>query len=87
VTLEALSRYLLRERDRPSLSAAELHRREVALAELQDLIFVNDTRAYLEHSVRARLGLAFIKEHWAEIMAEAQEAIEKKIGRGSSEGS
>jgi hypothetical protein len=47
----------------------------MALAELQHLIFVNDTRAYLEYSIEGRLGMAYIKEHWAEIMAELQAAI------------
>jgi len=70
MTLGTLSRYLLKERDRQSTSADALCRREMALAELQDLIFVNDTRAYLEYSIRCRLGMAYIKEHWAEIMAE-----------------
>jgi hypothetical protein len=78
MTLGTLSRYLLKERNRQSLSTAELRRREVALAELQDFIFVNDTRAYLEHSVRARLGLAYIKEHWGEIMAELQSGLRKQ---------
>jgi hypothetical protein len=50
--------------------AAELHRTEVALAELQDLIFVNDTRTYLEYSIEVRVAKAYIEEHWAEIMAE-----------------
>jgi hypothetical protein len=81
VTLKALSRYLLRNRNAEADRAAELYRREVALAELQHLIFVNDTRAYLEYSIRGRLGIAYIKEHWAEIMAELRAAIE----RGSSE--
>jgi hypothetical protein len=50
--------------------AAELYRRELALAELQHLIFVNDTRACLEYSIRSRLAMAYIKKYWAEIMAE-----------------
>jgi hypothetical protein len=50
-------------------SAAELYRWELALAELQDLIFVNDTRAYLEYSIEGRLAKAYIEEHRAEIMA------------------
>jgi hypothetical protein len=77
MTLGTLSRYLLKERDRQSLSTAELRRREVAMAELQDFIFVNDMRAYLEHSVTARLALAYIKDHWGEIMAELRSAIER----------
>ena len=76
MTLEALSRYLLRNRKAEAVRAAQLYRREVAIAKLQDFIFANDTRAYLEYSVRARLGLAYIKEHWAEIMAELRAAIE-----------
>jgi hypothetical protein len=67
--------------------AAEVYRREVALAELQHLIFVNGTRAYLEYSIRGRLAMAYIEEHWAEIMAELQAAIERKTGFGSSKGS
>ena len=70
MTLEALSRYLLRNRKAEVVRATELYQREPVTAELQDLIFVNDTRAYLEHSVRGRLGLTYIKEHWAEIMRE-----------------
>jgi hypothetical protein len=62
--------------------AAKLYRREVALAELQDLIFVNDTPTYLEYSIEGRRGMAYIKEHWAEIMAELRAAIEKKPGAG-----
>jgi hypothetical protein len=81
VTLEALSRYLLRSRKAEAVRAAELYRREVALAELQHLVFVNDTRAYLEYSIQGRLGIAYIKEHWAEIMTELRAAIE----RGSAE--
>jgi len=77
VTLEALSRYLLRNRKTVDVRAAELYQRELVAAELLDLIFVNDTRAYLEHSSRARLGLTYIKEHWAEIMAELRSAIER----------
>jgi hypothetical protein len=46
----------------------------MALAKLQDLIFLNDRRAYLERSVRARPGLTYIKEHWAEIMREVPAA-------------
>jgi hypothetical protein len=83
VTLEALSRYLLKTRKAEAVRAAELHRREVALAELQDLIFVNDTRAYLEYSIKGRLAKAYIEEHWAEIMAELHAAIER--GRQSDE--
>ena len=64
------------------MRAAELYRRELALAELQHLIFVGDTRAYLESSIRSRLAMAYIKEHWAEIMVELQAAIEKKPGAG-----
>ena len=70
MTLEALSQYLLRNRKAEVVRATELYQREPVTAELQDLIFVNDTRAYLEHSVRARLGLIYIKEHWADIMRE-----------------
>ena len=81
MTLEALSRYLLRNRKAVDVRAAELHRRELVAAELQDLIFVNDTRAYLEYSVRARLGLAYIKEHWAEIMAELPPVTEADTRR------
>ena len=81
MTLEALSRSLLRRRKAGNARVAELYRREVALTELQHLIFVNDTRAYLEYSTWGRLGIAYIKEHWAEIMAELQAAIE----RGSAE--
>ena len=80
MTLEALSRSLLRSRKGGNLQVTELYRRELALAELQHLIFVNDTRAYLENSIRSRLAMAYIKEHWAEIMAEVQAAIEKKPG-------
>jgi hypothetical protein len=61
--------------------AAELYRREVAIAELQDFIFINDTRTYSEHSNRARLGLAYIKEHWAEIMDELKAASENEHKR------
>jgi hypothetical protein len=61
---------------------AELYRREVALAGLQHLIFVNDTRAYLENPIRSRLAMVYIKEHWAEIMAELQVAVEKRPGAG-----
>jgi hypothetical protein len=61
VTLEALSRYLLRNRKAVDVQAAELYQRELVVTELQNLIFVNDTRAYLEHSSRDRLGLAYIK--------------------------
>jgi hypothetical protein len=43
---------------------------EVGLAELQDFIFINDMRVYLEHSMRSRLAIAYVREHWAEIMAE-----------------
>ena len=81
MTLEALSRYLLRNRKAVDVRAAELHRRELVAADLQDLIFVNDTRAYLEYSVRARLGLAYIKEHWAEIMAELPPVTETDTPR------
>ena len=70
MTVESLSRYLRRDRDRQSISVTVLCRREVAQAELRNFIFVNDTRAYLESSVRGRLVSAYIKEHWAEIMAE-----------------
>ena len=70
MTLEALSRYLVRNRKAEAVRAAELHRTEVALAELQDLIFVNDTRTYLEYSIEVRVAKAYIEEHWAEIMAE-----------------
>ena len=70
MTLEALSRLLLRSRKAEAVRAAELYRREVELAELQRLIFVSDTRAYLETSIRSRLTMAYIKEHWTEIMAE-----------------
>ena len=70
MTLEALSRYLIRSRKAEALRASKLHRREVALAELQDLIFVNDTRTYLEYSIEVRVAKAYIEEHWAEIMAE-----------------
>ena len=55
MTLETLSRYLLRNRKAEDVRAAELCRREMALAELQHLIFVNATRAYLENSIRSRL--------------------------------
>jgi hypothetical protein len=48
----------------------KLYQRELALAELQQLIFVSDTRAYLESSIGSRLAMAYIKEHWAEIIAE-----------------
>jgi hypothetical protein len=81
MTLEALSRSLLRSRKAGNVRVAELYRREVTLAELQHSIFVNDTRAYLENSIRSRLAMVYIKEHWAEIMAELQAAIE----RGSAE--
>jgi hypothetical protein len=54
--------------------AAELYRREVALVELQHLIFANDARAYFEYSIRSRLAMAYIEEHWAEIMAELHAA-------------
>lgn len=70
MTLEALSRYLLRSRNAAEVRAVKLYRRELALAKLQQLIFVHDTRAYLENSIRSRLAIAYIKEHWAEIMAE-----------------
>jgi hypothetical protein len=69
------------------MQVAKLYRREVALAELQHLIFVNDIRAYLEYSIEGRLAMAYIEEHWAEIMAELQAAIERKTGFGSSKGS
>jgi len=52
------------------MRAAELYRREVGLAELQDFIFINDMRVYLEHSMRSGLAIAYVREHWAEIMAE-----------------
>ena len=81
MTLEALSRYLVRSRKAEAVRAAELHRREVALAEQQELIFVNDTRTYLEHSVTARLALAYIKDYWTEIMAELRTAIESEHKR------
>ena len=81
MTLEALSRYLVRSRKAEAVRAAELHRRELALAELQHLIFVNDTRAYLEYSIEGRLAMAYIKEHWAEIMAELRTAIESEHKR------
>ena len=64
------------------MRAAELYGRELALAELQHLIFVNDTRTYLEYSIQGRLGIAYITEHWAEIMAELQAAIEREPGAG-----
>ena len=70
MTLKALSRYLLRNRNAEDVRAVKLYRRELALAELQHLIFVNDRRAYLEYSTRSRLAMAYIKKHWAEIMAE-----------------
>ena len=70
MTLEALSRYLLRNRKAADVRAAELYRREVGLAELQDFIFINDMRVYLEHSMRSRLAIAYVKEHWADIMRE-----------------
>ena len=70
MTLKALSRYLLRNRNAEDVRAVKLYRRELALAQLQQLIFVSDTRAYLESSTRSRQTMAYIKEHWAEIMAE-----------------
>ena len=70
MTLKALNRYLLGNRNAEDVRAVKLYRREMALAELQHLIFVSDTRAYLESSIRSRLAMAYIKEHWAEIMAE-----------------
>ena len=82
MTLEALSQYLLRNRKAGDVRGAELYRKEVALAELQDLIFVNDTRAYLEYSIEGRRGMAYIKEHWAEIIAE----LESGIGKGTKNG-
>ena len=81
MTLQALSRYLLRSQKAADVRAAELYRREVAIAELQDFIFINDTRTYSEHSNRARLGLAYIKEHWAEIMDELKAASENEHKR------
>jgi hypothetical protein len=50
--------------------AAELYRREAALVKLQYLIFVNDTRAFLENSIKSRLAMAR-----AEIMAELADGI------------
>jgi hypothetical protein len=61
--------YLL-SRKAEDVRAVKLYRRELALAELQQLIFVSDMRAYLEYSIPGRLGISYIKEHWAEIMAE-----------------
>jgi len=40
------------------MRAAELYRREVGLAELQDFIFINDMRVYLEHSMWSGLAIA-----------------------------
>jgi len=31
----------------------------------------------LEYSIEGRLAMAYIKEHWAEIMAELRSAIER----------
>ena len=80
MTLGALSRYLFKTRKAEDARARSLYRRQLELAELQHLIFVNDTRAYLENSIRSRLAMAYIKEHWAEIMAELEKGIEKKPG-------